>query len=71
LCEVAKEGAMATVKIEVTDFEAGMTLTVKLDNEEYVYEIDDGEPDEEPGEAGGDEAASLEVRRFAFGGKRG
>jgi hypothetical protein len=71
LCEVAKEGAMATVKIEVTDFEAGMTLTVKLDNEEYVYEIDDGEPDEEPGEAGGDEPASLEVKRFAFGGKRG
>lgn len=69
--EAGQEGAMATVKIEVTDFEAGMTLTVKLDNEEYVYEIDDGEPDEEPGEAGGDEPASLEVKRFAFGGKRG
>jgi len=49
-----------------------MRLSIKLDNEEYVYEIeDDGEPDEEPGEAGGDEPASLDARRFKFGGKSG
>jgi len=34
-------------------------------------EIDDMEPDEEPGEAGGDEPASLDARRFKFGGKSG
>ena len=63
---------MPTVRLEIDDMEPGMRLSIKLDNEEYVYEIeDDGEPDEEPGEAGGDEPASLEVKRFAFGGKRG
>ena len=47
----------------------GMRLSIKLDNEEYVYEFDDdGEPDEEPGEAGAEEPASLDARRFKFGG---
>ena len=59
---------MAKIRLEVEDFEPGMRLLIKLDNEEYVYEIDDGEPDEEPSEAGDDEPASLDARRFKFGG---
>ena len=62
---------MPTVRLEIDDMEPGMRLSIKLDNEEYVYEFDDdGEPDEEPGEAGGDEPASLDARRFKFGGSR-
>ena len=33
---------MAKIRLEVEDFEPGMRLLIKLDNEEYVYEIDDG-----------------------------
>ena len=62
---------MAKIRLEVEDFEPGMRLLIKLDNEEYVYEIDDGEPEEEPGEAGDDELASVDAQRFKFGGARG
>lgn len=62
---------MAKIRLEVEDFEPGMRLLIKLDNEEYVYEIDDGEPEEEPSEAGDDEPASVDAQRFKFGGARG
>ena len=60
---------MPTVRLEIDDMQPGMRLSIKLDNEEYVYEFDDdGEPDEDPGEAGTEEPASLDARRFKFGG---
>lgn len=62
---------MPTVRLEIDDMQPGMRLSIKLDNEEYVYELDDdGEPDEDPGEAGAEEPASLDARRFKFGGSR-
>jgi len=63
---------MTNIRIEVEDFEPGMTVTVKLDNEEYVIELDGDDPD--PGEEhpGGEEPVitSIDSRKFNFGGIR-
>ena len=65
---------MATLHLQIDDFEPGMTIRVQLDNDEYIIELDDGEPDE-PDEAPEAEdkprVATADAQRFAFGGKRG
>ena len=65
---------MATLHLQIDDFEPGMTIRVQLDNDEYVIELDDDGPDE-PDEAPEAEAkprvATAVGQRFAFGGKRG
>jgi len=62
---------MATLHLQIDDFEPGMTIRVSLDNEEYVLELDDGEPDEAPEEAEEPKVATADAQRFAFGGRRG
>ena len=65
---------MATLHLQIDDFEPGMTIRVQLDNDEYIIELDDDEPDE-PDEAPEAEdkprVATADAQRFAFGGKRG
>jgi len=62
---------MATLHLQLEDFEPGMTIRVSLDNEEYVIELDDGEPDEAPEEIEEPKVATADAQRFAFGGRRG
>ena len=62
---------MATLHLQLEDFEPGMTIRVSLDNEEYVIELDDGEPDEAPEAEEESKVATADAQRFAFGGRRG
>jgi hypothetical protein len=64
---------MATLHLQIDDFEPGMTIRVSLDNEEYVIEIDDDpdEPDEAPEAEEEPRVATADAQRFAFGGRRG
>jgi hypothetical protein len=61
---------MATLHLQIDDFEPGMTIRVSLDNEEYVIELDD-DPDEAPEEVEEPKVATADAQRFAFGGRRG
>ena len=61
---------MATLHLQLDDFEPGMTIRVSLDDQEYVIEIDDDDPDEAPEEET-KVATALDAQRFAFGGRRG
>ena len=60
---------MATLHLQIDDFEPGMTIRVSLDNEEYVIELDD-DPDEAPEEVDEPKVATADAQRFAFGGRR-
>jgi hypothetical protein len=66
---------MATLHLQIDDFEPGMTIRVQLDNDndEYVIELDDGpdEPDEAPEAEDKPKVATADAQRFAFGGRRG
>lgn len=62
---------MATLHLQIDDFEPGMTIRVSLDNEEYVIELDDDDPDEAPEEVDEPKVATADAQRFAFGGRRG
>ena len=62
---------MATLHLQIDDFEPGMTIRVSLDNEEYVIELDDDDPDEAPEEVDEPKVATADAQRFAFGGQRG
>jgi len=68
---LSQYSGMATLHLQIDDFEPGMTIRVSLDNEEYVLELDDGEPDEAPEEAEEPKVATADAQRFAFGGRRG
>ena len=61
---------MATLHLQLDDFEPGMTIRVSLDDQEYVIEIDDDDPDEAPEEEETKVATALDAQRFAFGGRR-
>lgn len=62
---------MATLHLQIDDFEPGMTIRVSLDNEEYVIELDDDDPDEAPEEVDEPKVATADAQRFAFGNRRG
>lgn len=62
---------MATLHLQIDDFEPGMTIRVSLDNQEYVIELDDDDPDEAPEEVDEPKVATADAQRFAFGGRRG
>lgn len=68
---LSQYSGMATLHLQLEDFEPGMTIRVSLDNEEYVIELDDGEPDEAPEEIEEPKVATADAQRFAFGGRRG
>lgn len=68
---LSQYSGMATLHLQLEDFEPGMTIRVSLDNEEYVIELDDGEPDETPEEVEEPKVATADAQRFAFGGRRG
>ena len=68
---LSQYSGMATLHLQIDDFEPGMTIRVSLDNEEYVIELDDGEPDEAPEEVEEPKVATADAQRFAFGGRRG
>jgi len=61
---------MATLHLQIDDFLPGQTIRVSLDDEEYVIEIDDDDPDEAPEEET-ILATAVDAQRFAFGGRRG
>ena len=65
---------MATLHLQIDDFEPGMTIRVQLDDaDEYIIELDDepDEPDEAPEAEDKPRVATADAQRFAFGGKRG
>ena len=68
---LSQYSGMATLHLQIDDFEPGMTIRVSLDNEEYVIELDDGEPDEAPEDVEEPKVATADAQRFAFGGRRG
>ena len=68
---LSQYSGMATLHLQIDDFEPGMTIRVSLDNDEYVLELDDGEPDEAPEEVEEPRVATADAQRFAFGGRRG
>lgn len=61
---------MATLHLQIDDFLPGQTVRVSLDDEQYVIEIDDDDPDEAPEEET-KVATAVDAQRFAFGGRRG
>lgn len=68
---LSQYSGMATLHLQIDDFEPGMTIRVSLDNDEYVLELDDGEPDEAPEDVEEPKVATADAQRFAFGGRRG
>jgi len=71
---LSQYSVMATLHLQIDDFEPGMTIRVQLDNDEYVIELDDDgpdEPDEAPEAEDKPRVATADAQRFAFGGKRG